>query len=181
MKSVLTMLVAGSLCMTGGMAGQVHPHATQQEGFQPTYFSVIRGTLTCCEVTQICDHITLGIDALYATDGACLKLVPDVSEDLVHVELGFQVPSGPPSFQVNIVSDGAWQDLIAVRNWAQGSFDEIPMGSTATDGSSISIPLGTDYVDPTSGTILVWLLSQPLAPERDEKTLDEVEIVIPPL
>lgn len=143
----------------------------------PTSFRVIYGMLSCCDATPDCDRISREIDALYAADKECLMITLG---NPVELELTFETSVEPNGFQVRIVSNTSWQDVVTLRNWDDGGFDEIPMSEAAEDGSSVSGIVPASYLHPGTGRIVLRLTSYALAPARDDKTIDVVDIVIPP-
>ena len=144
----------------------------------PTNYTVLSGRLAWGQITTpLCDQMTGDLDALWEQDGECLRFVPSTGEDTVKVELAFQTTAAPGPFELWLVSDGAWHEVL-VKNWTTGDWDDLPMITAA--GTSVSSAADADYVDPSSGTIMVTISTYGAGPARDDKTLDEVEIIIPP-
>lgn len=143
----------------------------------PISFRVTSGELKCCDPAPGCPRVSREIEALDEEDGKCLRIGLGSP---VEMELTFQTSTAPAPFRIFVVSNTSWHDVIALRNWDSGGYDVIPMSEPAADGTSVSGTVPASYVETGTGTIVLKMTSYVDPLGRDDKTVDVVDIVIPP-
>ena len=173
MKRSIAILLAAGL----GVTVAATPSLAVNLG--PASYHMITGWMRCCPTTDLCREISREVEALSDEDGVCLSFDADPGGDRVTVELVFYSTLEPGPFLLKLVADGEWHE-VKLMNWSTGELDDLPLTPTAEETTWSGVG-DVEHVDAATGAIVVTLSAtypDPLA--RDEKTLDEVEIVIPP-